>query len=76
MVERAAQVLFEFVFSRSDRLDRKHLWTQCDEHTKDGFRGEARAVIRAAWPFFVGESPPKHGLVQLAVTNETEANRN
>ena len=46
MIERAAQALFEFVFSSCGRLD----WATCDEATKEGFRGEARAVIEAAWP--------------------------
>ena len=41
MVEQAAQALFEFVFACSKRLDGKHLWMNCDEDTKEGFRGEA-----------------------------------
>ena len=45
-IERAAQALFEFVFSSCGRLE----WVTCDEKTKQGFRGEARAVIVAAWP--------------------------
>ena len=43
MVEQAAQALFEFVFACSKRLDGKHLWMNCDEDTKEGFRGEATA---------------------------------
>jgi hypothetical protein len=50
VIERAAQALFEFVFSSCGRLDGKHQWTTCDEHTKEGFRGEAATVIVAAWP--------------------------
>jgi hypothetical protein len=50
-IERAAQALFEFVFSSCGRLDGKLQWTTCDESTKEGFRGEAAAVIVAAWPF-------------------------
>jgi len=53
MVERAAQALFEFVFACSERLDRKHLWMNCDEDTKQGFRREATAVIQAVWPFML-----------------------
>ena len=45
-IERAAQALFEFVFSSCGRLE----WATCDEVTKQGFRGEARAAIVAAWP--------------------------
>lgn len=40
-IERSAQALFEFVFSSCGRLE----WATCDEETKRGFRGEARAVI-------------------------------
>jgi hypothetical protein len=50
VIERAAQALFEFVFSSCGRLDGKHQWSTCDEHTKEGFRGEAATVIVAAWP--------------------------
>jgi hypothetical protein len=50
MVEEAAQALFETVFSRT-RLDGKHHWQDCDCETKEGFRREASAVIRAAWPY-------------------------
>jgi hypothetical protein len=31
IVERAAQALFEFVFSRSEFVDVKRLWMNCDE---------------------------------------------
>ena len=44
MVERGAQALFEFVFAHTERLDGKHHWANCDDHVKDGFRAEARAV--------------------------------
>jgi hypothetical protein len=57
MIECAAQALFEFVFSGSDRLDRKHLWLNCDENTRAGFRREATAVILAVWPFIQNTSP-------------------
>jgi hypothetical protein len=46
IIERAAQALFEFVFSSCGRLE----WATCDEETKQGFRREAQAVIDAAWP--------------------------
>jgi hypothetical protein len=39
ILDRAAEALFEFVFSSCDRLDGKHHWNDCDENTKDGFRG-------------------------------------
>ena len=50
IVERGAKALFEYVFSSCDRFDGKHHWESCDEDTKDGFRGEVSAVIRAVWP--------------------------
>ena len=50
IIERAAQALFEFVFSSCGRLDGKQQWATCEESTKEGFRGEAAAVIGAAWP--------------------------
>jgi hypothetical protein len=50
VVERAAEALFEFVFSGCDRLDGKHQWSDCDEDTKAGFRAEVIAVLAAAWP--------------------------
>jgi len=49
-IERAAQALFEFVFSSCGRLHGKQQWATCEESTKEGFRGEAAAVIAAAWP--------------------------
>lgn len=51
IIDRAAQALFEFVFSSCGRLDGKQQWATCEESTKEGFRGEAAAVIVAAWPF-------------------------
>jgi hypothetical protein len=50
IVERGAKALFEYVFSSCDRFDGKHHWESCDEDTKDGFRGEVSAVIKAVWP--------------------------
>src|SRR4029079_2347442 len=52
MVECAARALFEHVFAGSKRLDTKHLWLNCDVATKEGFRGEARAALRAVWPLW------------------------
>ena len=49
IVERGAQALFEYVFSGTERLDGKHLWANCDEEIKAGFRAEATAVLEAAW---------------------------
>ena len=49
MVERGAQSLYEFVFANADRLDGKHVWSRCDEKTKEGFRREASAVIHAVF---------------------------
>ena len=46
IIERAAQALFEFVFSSCGRVK----WATCDEDTKEGFRGEARVVIEAILP--------------------------
>ena len=51
ILERAAEALYEFVFSGCDRLDGKHRWADCDEETKDGFRREASAVLNAVLPF-------------------------
>ena len=51
-VERGARALFEFVFSGTKRLDGKHLWANCDEEIKTGFRAEARTVLEAAWSGF------------------------
>ena len=52
MVERGAQALFEFVFAHTERLDGQHLWANCDDPIKDGFRAEARAVLKAVWLCF------------------------
>ena len=52
MIECAAQALFEHVFAGSERLDMKHLWMNCDEATKEGFRGEARAALQAVCLYF------------------------
>ena len=51
LVERAARALCDFVFSRSERVDAKQLWLNCDEAAREGFRGEATAVIEAVWRF-------------------------
>jgi len=50
LLERAAEALYEFVFSGCDRLDGKHRWADCDEGTKEGFRREAGAVLDAIRP--------------------------
>jgi hypothetical protein len=50
IVERAAEALYEFVFSGCDRLDGKRHWAYCDEQTKAGFRREASAVLEAVLP--------------------------
>ena len=50
ILERAAEALYEFVFSSCDRLDGKHRWADCDEETKEGFRREAGAVLDAIRP--------------------------
>ena len=50
LIERAAQALFEFVFSSCTR---KHCWTNCDERAKEGFRGEAAAMIDVIWPLLL-----------------------
>ena len=49
-LERAAEALYEFVFSGCDRLDGKHRWADGDEETKEGFRREAGAVLDAIRP--------------------------
>ena len=49
ILERGAQALFEFVFSGTERLDGKHLWANCDEKVKAGFRAEAKAVVDAVF---------------------------
>ena len=53
LIERAAEALYEFVFSGCDRLDGKHHWEHCTEETRDGFRREASAVLEAVWPILV-----------------------
>ena len=53
VIERAAEALFEFVFSRCNRLDGKRCWADCDEKTKSGFRREASAALEATWPIMV-----------------------
>ena len=55
IVDKAAEALFEFVFSGCDRLDGKHHWVDCDEDTKSGFRSEAKAVLEAVWPMLLGQ---------------------
>jgi len=50
ILERAAEALYEFVFSGCDRLDGKRRWADCDEETKEGFRREAGAVLDAILP--------------------------
>jgi hypothetical protein len=49
IVERGAQALFEFVFSGTERLDGKHLWSNCEEEIRAGFRAEVTAVLEAVW---------------------------
>jgi hypothetical protein len=50
LIERAAEALYEFVFSGCDRLDGKRRWEHCSEETKEGFRREASAVLEAVLP--------------------------
>ena len=50
LIERAAEALYEFVFSGCDRLDGKRHWEDCSEETKAGFRREASAVLEAVLP--------------------------
>jgi hypothetical protein len=38
ILERAAEALYEFVFSGCDRLDGKRRWADCDEETKEGLQ--------------------------------------
>ena len=52
ILERAAEALYEFVFSGCDRLDGQHRWADCNEETKEGFRREAGAVLDAIWPLY------------------------
>jgi hypothetical protein len=53
IIERAAEALFEFVFSDCDRLDGKRRWADCNEETKAGFRREASAVLESIWPILL-----------------------
>ena len=53
VIERAAEALYEFVFSGCDRLDRKRRWADCDEETRAGFRREVTAVLEAALPMLL-----------------------
>ena len=53
LIERAAEALYEFVFSGCDRLDRKRHWEDCSEETKAGFRREASAVLEAIRPILL-----------------------
>jgi hypothetical protein len=53
LIERAAEALYELVFSGCDRLDGKHHWEHCTDETKEGFRREAIAVLEAVWPILV-----------------------
>jgi hypothetical protein len=53
LIERAAEALYEFVFSGCERLDGKHRWEHCSEETKVGFRREAAAVLEAIWPILL-----------------------
>jgi hypothetical protein len=62
IIDRAAEALFEFVFSGCDRLDGKHRWADCNEDTKTGFRSEAKAVLEAVWPMLLGQKPAQHVL--------------
>ena len=52
ILERAAEALYEFVFSGCDRLDGNHRWADCDEETEEGFRREAGAVLDAIRPLY------------------------
>ena len=38
ILERAAEALYEFVFSGCGRNDGKRCWARCDEETKEGFK--------------------------------------
>ena len=53
LIERAAEALYEFVFSGCDRLDGKRRWEDCSEETKAGFKREAGAVLKAVWPILL-----------------------
>ena len=50
ILDRAAEALYEFVFSGCHRLDGKRRWADCDEETKGGFRREASAVLDVVVP--------------------------
>jgi hypothetical protein len=60
MIECAAQALFEHVFAGSQRLDMKHLWLNCDEATKEGFRGEAEAALKAVLSVWLQDAASEH----------------
>ena len=60
ILERAAEALYEFVFSGCGRLDGKRCWERCDEETKEGFRREAGAVLDAVLPLFLPEIRSSH----------------
>ena len=53
VIERAAEALYQFVFSGCDRLDGKRRWADCGEDTKAGFRREASAVLEAVLPILL-----------------------
>ena len=53
LIERAAEALYEFVFSGCDRLDGNRHWDDCGEETKAGFRREASAMLEAVWPILL-----------------------
>ena len=53
LIERAAEALYEFVFSGCDRLDGKRHWDDCSEETKEGVRREASAMLEAVWPILL-----------------------
>ena len=59
IIEMAAEALFEFVFSGCNRLDGKRRWADCDEETKNGFRGEAAAALEAVWPMLSRKIGPR-----------------
>jgi hypothetical protein len=64
IIERAAQALFEFVFSSCWRFGEKHHWMNCDEKTKEGFRGEATVVIEAVWPRLLRDASRIQGAIE------------
>jgi hypothetical protein len=71
IVELGAKALFAYVFSSCDRLDGKYHWEDSDEHTKDGFRGEALAVIGAVWPKLLCREarPVARTFAKLSISN-------